>query len=92
MKRTRKLLTEAADLLACCASQPCGWNWGTGEIPGDWSLAARVTAGRAWSESGSWRESTNWRERYAEAEARLRNEAEFTTAMRSRGWKRVRHV
>ena len=65
----RRLRNEAADLLACCASQSVA-EFSTAWIPGRWSRRARFLAAQTiydvdWS-------SHSWREAYAEGEARLR--------------------
>lgn len=65
---------EAADLLACLASQPRQWLYETATLPGEWSVEARSYARlklpddlRPVAQSGD-----EFREFYAEAEARLR--------------------
>ena len=68
MKRTKRVLSEAADLLACCASQPESWPWYIDELGA--SEEAVEIAAKAWAYTNG----AHWREYYAEAEARLREE------------------
>lgn len=74
-----RIRREAADLLACLASQPDGWwpPWTIEGLTGRWSPAARCIAQQSsyrvhLSERRAFRADLDWRERYAEAEARLR--------------------
>ena len=71
MKRTKRVLREAADLLACCASQRESWPWFMDELGA--SKEAVEVANEAWDGS-QFGDGTYWRECYAEAEARLREE------------------
>lgn len=64
--------TEAADLLACLASQPKRWRWETMTIPGGWSRGARNLARRKVAPLAP-AQPRRWRDMYAEAEARLRS-------------------
>lgn len=71
----KRLRREAADLLACLASQrPSRVIGVAGEfdpfsLPGNWSRRARAIA----EDASFWRDTQlSWREVYAEAEARLR--------------------
>lgn len=62
---------EAADLLACLASQPGeGICMVTSNAPGQWRRSARMLAARTWRSACDG--ANNWRENYAEAEALLR--------------------
>lgn len=89
MRRTRRLLTEAADLLACCASQYGGWlSWSTTrDLHGAWSDEARELAALTWA-TVEFDAHDGIDERYAEAESRLRVEAAKISGHR----KRARHV
>lgn len=66
---TRK---QAADLLACLASQPETWPWFIDDAPGRWSPWARRMAKSAWDEVCEAYPNLIWREIYAESEAQLR--------------------
>lgn len=79
MKPSKRVMREAADLLACCASQPDDWRMTTGsEDPtyGTWSNAAVTTASLIWEEVNDSQSDMGWREHYAEAEAHIRKKLE----------------
>lgn len=71
----KDIRAEAADLLACLASQPEKWNWFCRPmtLPGRWSQNAIALSGSMLDDIGvSDNPDLDWRENYAEAEARLR--------------------
>lgn len=74
MKTTasRATILEAADLLACLASQP-RWSHFIDDAPGGWSAAARQLATAARDQAISEDDTMGWDEDYAEAEAILRD-------------------
>lgn len=79
MKPSKRVMREAADLLACCASQPDDWRMTTGsEDPtyGTWNNAAVNIASSIWEEISDSDNDLGWREDYAEAEAVIRKRLE----------------
>lgn len=76
-------MEEAANLLACLASQPEPWEWfgRPMTLPGRWSLAAASLAAATLNERDYI--VLDWRETYAEAEAHLRRQLD------SDGWTRI---